>query len=262
MAEAWIDGYDKHETDFFPPIPKHIKEMPAHDGWGINPWTGKPERWPEKTRQEREAKMGRYASEPGNTFEQAPADTHVARCIKLIDLGTQRGEYQGQPTVRNQVMITWELPQALMTKGEASGKPFIVSAFLTNSLGEKAKLRGWLEAWRGKEFTAAELKKFDLQNILGVPCLVTVIHNEKGKAVVQGVTKLPNGFDCPKQVNKSVAFWLDQFSEEAFNALPEGIKNIIAQSDEYKALRHGGSDPARHFDDLPSGLPEEEAVPF
>lgn len=215
--------------------------------------------WPEYWKG---TEMGRYASEPENTFEQAPADTHIARCIKLIDLGTQRGEYQGTPTVRNQVMITWELPNAKMTKGEAAGKPFIVSAFLTNSLGEKAKLRGWLEAWRGREFTQAELKKFDLQNILGKPCLVTVIHNEKGRAVITGVTKMPGGFECPPQVNKTLSFWLDEFDENAFAALPEGIRAIIAQSDEYKAIMAGGSDPARHFDDLPSGLPEEEAVPF
>ena len=53
----WVSDYTKHETEFFPPIPKLIAEMPQHDGWGVNPWTGKPERWPEKSRRERESQM-------------------------------------------------------------------------------------------------------------------------------------------------------------------------------------------------------------
>lgn len=191
--------------------------------------------------------MGRYTQETGSTFKQPPADTHVARCYRLIDLGTQRGSYQGEPTVRNQVMISWELDCAM-----DDGKPFVVSAFLTNSLNEKSKLRAWLESWRGKQFTAAELKKFDLQNILGAPCLLTVIHNDKGKAVVSHVTKMPKNLTAPEQVNPSFAFWLDDFSVEKFDLVPQGIQAIIKESDEFKAMTKGGSDPARHFDDMES----------
>ena len=202
--------------------------------------------------------MGRYTHETGSTFKQPPADTHAARCYRLVDLGTQRGTYQGEPTVRNQVMISWELPDALMD----DGRPFVVSAFLTNSLGEKAKLRAWLTSWRGREFTADELKKFDLQNILGAPALVTIVHNDKGKAVVTQVTKVPKGMTVPPAVNPSFAFWLDEFDLEKFDSLPDGIKNIIKESDEYKASQKGGSDPARHFDDMADDVPEEASVPF
>ena len=32
--------------------------------------------------------MGRYAKEEsGSSFQQAPAGTHVARCIRIIDIG-------------------------------------------------------------------------------------------------------------------------------------------------------------------------------
>lgn len=204
--------------------------------------------------------MGRYTHETGSTFKQPPADTHVARCYRLIDLGTQRGSYQGEPTVRNQVMISWELPECLMD----DGRPFVVSAFVTNSLNEKAKLRAWLESWRGRAFTADELKKFDLENVLGAPCLVTVIHNEKQKAVVTQVTKVPKSMTVPPAVNPKATFWLDQFDLAAFDALPEGIKNIIKESDEYKAMRAGGSDPTRHFDDMHDDLPTkvEDDIPF
>lgn len=207
--------------------------------------------------------MGRITKDTGGgDFQQAPAGNHVARCIKLIDLGTQHGEYQGQPTVRNQVMIQWELCDEKMD----DGKPFIVSAFVTNSLSEKAKLRGWLEAWRGRAFTDEELKGFDLQKVLGVGCMVNVIHSEKGKAHVSSVAKLPKSVQAPEAVNPATAFWLDEFDQAAFDALPKGIKAIIEQSDEYKKMKNGNGN-AGHFDDMADDLPwrdddKADGVPF
>src|SRR5512138_3838349 len=143
--------------------------------------------------------MGRYSQDSGGgEFKQAPTGTHMARCIRLIDLGTQHGDYQGQPTVKNQVLITWELPAETMD----DGKPFTVSHFYTNSLNEKATLRHHLEAWRGRQFSDEEAKRFDLMTILGKPCMVTVIANDKGRSKVSAVSATPKGMQMPPQVNK------------------------------------------------------------
>lgn len=40
-TEKFIAELDAHETDFFPPIPEKFRNTPAHDGWGVNPFTGK-----------------------------------------------------------------------------------------------------------------------------------------------------------------------------------------------------------------------------
>lgn len=189
--------------------------------------------------------MGRYAKDSGGgDFEQAPAGNHVARCYRLIDLGTQHGTFEGKETIRNQVMITWELCDELIE----DGKPFIVSAFLTNSLNEKAKLRAWLESWRGVAFTEQEIRGFDLNKVLGVPCMLNVIHNDKGRAVVTSVAKLPKSVTALDLINQKSAFWLDEFDQEAFDALPKGIQRIIEQSDEWKARAGNGNGSA---DDLP-----------
>lgn len=208
--------------------------------------------------------MGRYAQDGGSgDFKEAPTGTHIARCIRLIDLGTQHGEYQGQPNTRNQVLITWELCNEMME----DGKPFIVSHFYTNSLNEKATLRAHLEAWRGRQFTEEEIKKFDLMNILGKPCMVTLIANEKGKSKVSTVTSMPKGTKAPEPINKSSAFWIEEWDQAAFDALPKGIKAIIEKSDEYKARSGNGKAPGR-FDDMKDDdfppMPEErgEPVPF
>ena len=210
--------------------------------------------------------MGRYAQDAGGgDFKQAPTGTHIARCIRLTDLGTQHGEYQGQPNVRNQVLVTWELCNEMMEEG----KPFIVSHFYTNSLNEKATLRAHLEAWRGRQFTEAEAKKFDLMNILGKPCMVTVVENDKGKSKVASVSAMPKGMTAPEPVNKPSAFWIEEWDQAMFDAMPKGIREIIEKSDEYKAR----SKPKGSFDDMKDDLPwsddevsrakvAEEEVPF
>lgn len=183
--------------------------------------------------------MGLIAKDGGGDFKQAPEGTHIARCIKLIDLGTQRGEYQGKPNVRPQVVVQWELPGELIDTDDGE-QPMIVSKFYTNSLGEKANLRADLEAWRGKPFSPEELGGFDLNNILGKPALVSIQHNDKGKARVKGVMKLPNGMTCPSAINKASAFSMDPWDDNAYQLLPEGFRKIIAESDEFKGLNDPG----------------------
>lgn len=200
-----------------------------------------------------ESKMGRYASDTGGHFEQAPAGNHVARCIKIIDIGTQRGEYQGKPTVRNQVLVTWELSNELME----DGKPFTVSRFYTNSLSEKANLRADLESWRGRSFSPEELVKFDLQSILGKACMLNVVQNDKGRAIVSSVAAMPKGTSAPDCINRPFAFWIDEWSEETFDGLPEGTKRLIAQSDEYKARGTAPKTASK-----PPAVAEEEDIPF
>lgn len=175
--------------------------------------------------------MSRYTSDTGGgDFVQAPAGSHIGRCVKLTDLGTQTGEYEGKVNHRNQILVTWELPSEPMEDGQ----PFLVSKFYTNSLGDKATLRHHLVTWRGRDFTVDELARFDLQTILGAPCMLSVVHSDKGKAKVDAVMKLPKGMECPPQINPSEAFWLDEFSATGFEKISKGIAAIIAKSPEYQ----------------------------
>lgn len=103
-------------------------------------------------------------------FAPAPAGSHLARCYRIIDLGSQTTEWKGKPKTSRKVMFTWELHgedgegKPLLTD---DGKPLMVSKRYTFSLSEKATLRAHLVGWRGRDFTLDELAGFDLEKVLG-----------------------------------------------------------------------------------------------
>lgn len=175
----------------------------------------------------------------GKEFEQAPVGTEVGICIKVIDIGTQTGEYQGQTTSRRQVIVSWELPNSMMQDGDNAGKPFVVSRFYTASLNEKATLRHHLVSWRGREFTEEELAGFDPKNILGKPCMLSLVSNAKGKTAVNSVMAMPKGMPVPKQTNATVYFsmWPGKFDQAVYESLSDGIKTkFIQHSPEYQSI--------------------------
>lgn len=200
----------------------------------------------------------------GGDFEQPPIGSHAARCVKVIDIGTQKGEYQGQPTYKRQVIIAWELPTELISTGDFKGKPFLVSKFYTASLSEKANLRKDLANWRGRDFTAEELSGFDSKNILGKACMLSVIHNDKKKARVSGVMQIPKGLPVPDQVNETVFFSLENFDQKVYDSLSDGYKRMIELSPEYQHLKHGVSEShdAGSSGSAHGGFADLEEIPF
>lgn len=195
----------------------------------------------------------------GHDFAQPPLGTHPARCVRIIDIGTQKGEYQGEANIRRQCIIAWELPTELMPDGEKAGQPFLVSKFYTASLSEKANLRKDLENWRTRAFTKEELGGFESKNILGKPCMLSLSANDKGKVRVTGVMALPKGMEIPPQVNGNVYFSLEraEFKTDVFESLSEGYKKMIRVSPEYQELLKPEVKrvPAGKFDDLDDDIP-------
>jgi len=172
----------------------------------------------------------------GGDFEQAPAGTHIAICVKIIDIGTQKGEYEGKETFKRQCIVGWELPNELMTEGEYAGKPFVVSKFYTASLSDKANLRKDLANWRGRDFTEEELEGFDAKNILGKPCMLSLTKKDNNKTRVTGVMAIPKGTQVPAQVNNITYFSLDEFDRNVFDGLSDGYKKMISVSPEFQEL--------------------------
>lgn len=207
-------------------------------------------------------------SDSGSTsFEQPPTGSHAARCIAIIDLGTQRSTYEGEAQIKRQVIVRWELPTELITTGDFAGKPFTVSKFYTASLHEKAGLRKDLASWRGRDFTPEELKGFDLKSVLGKACMLAVGMSEKGKAKVTSVMGLPKGMAVPSQITPNFHFSLDvnEFKEDQFEALSKGFKEMVLASPEYQQILRRRANPhaEEEFAHADEGSPVgEDDIPF
>lgn len=181
------------------------------------------------------ANRAQFFVSEGEVGEQAPEGSHPARCIAVVDLGTQTSEFNGEMRSRRALWIQWELPGEARTTGAFAGEVFRVGSIYTRSLHPKSSLRADLESWRGKSFTAEELKQFDIARLLGTPCLLQVGRNEKGRARVNAVMSLPKGMTVPACVNDPVLLSLDAFDQSVYADLPKGIQAMVASSPEYSA---------------------------
>jgi hypothetical protein len=199
----------------------------------------------------------------GNDYQQAPAGTHIARCIRLIDLGTHWNEMF--KTERHQIYIGFELPNELMTwkdenKVEHEG-PFMVGGFYTLSLNEKSKLRPLLASWRGRDFTEEELSGFVMKNILDKPCMLNIISTTKGnktRSDIAAVMPTMKGATVPDRKNDLLYFSLEEYNKDDFEKVPKGLKKMIQESHEWKQIHGQTAEPANG-----NGKPDfDDDIPF
>jgi len=174
----------------------------------------------------------------GQDFAPIPAGTYPARCYSMIHIGTCKENFMGEDKMMNKVRITWELPTEMKVfKAELGEQPCAISKEFTLSMHEKANLRKFLEGWRGKGFTEDEAKSFDITKLLGVPCMISVIHkvSKAGKtfAEISSVSAMPRGYVCPDLINPLYEFSYENFDEDKFNKLPDWIKDKMRTSQEY-----------------------------
>ena len=189
-------------------------------------------------------------------YPDVSTGVHKARCVKVIDLGTQENNYDGQLTYKPQCMIIWEVPSEKNNNGE----PLTISKFYTLSLHEKSNLGSDLAAWRGRPFTEIEKKGFDISALCGVPCYINVMEGKNSRPRVTSIMPLPKTETMAEQYHQSVVFSIDDYQKgnrDAFNQLPDGIRNIILKSNELKNSQdmgdgHNGEDlPDFSNDDVP-----------
>ena len=173
----------------------------------------------------------------GSAFTPCPAGSYLARCVQLIDLGTQASTFEGQEKRARKVLVAWEVLDDECRRDD--GQPFVLSKRFTLSLHEKAALRKTLASWRGRDFTPVELKGFDLATVLGKEAFLSVIHTEKdGKtfANIAAVMKPPKGMVGTPATEPLVHFDLTAPDWTVFAQLSPRVADQIAQSPEYAAL--------------------------
>ena len=192
-------------------------------------------------------------------FKNSPPGSHLGRLYKIVDLGTQQGEWEGKATYARKMIFYFEL-HGEDDKGlplvNDDGKPLIVTKYYNASLGEKATLRKHLQTWLNLDFSKMP-EGFDLEKLLGKFAMINVTTYQKDgktRASVEGLSAvhaivvkhgLPEGF------NEISMFTLNKFDSAKFDALSDGIKKMIISSPEYRALTQQSEPVASdsNFDD-------------
>lgn len=132
--------------------------------------------------------------EPESQYVLIPAGVHAAICVDEIDIGAMPNRFEPEKGPVQSVRLVWQLNEET-----AEGRPFSIKKDYRASLHEKAALRKDLENWRGKPFSFDELVGFDLEKIVGVCCLLNIVHKPGSKgglfSNIGAIMPLPRGME-------------------------------------------------------------------
>jgi len=188
----------------------------------------------------------------GKEFVPVPEGSHIARCVTLVDLSIQQTNF-GE---KKQVYIGFEVYDHRVEwekDGQKHEGPGLIGVTWTNNLYEEANLGKNLISWRGRPFTEDEKALFDLSALLGVPCILSVVHNlgKNGKkyANVTGIIGCPKGTVIPDQETDSIGYSpADAGLSGNLKKLPEWLQEKVANAVVSKP--EGRSPPVEDYDDF------------
>jgi len=191
--------------------------------------------------------MSLVAKDAESSFVPVPPGMHLARCYRVVDLGTQTMEFAGEKKQLYKVMLVFEVHgedengQPLVTQ---KGEPMTISKNFTKTLAEKSTLRKDLQSWRGREFTAEELRGFHLKKVLGTWAMIQVIKtvgaNGKEYTNISSIAQVPHKIKTaglPEGYNEPALFTIDEPDLRLYETFSSNLRARIESSPEWKAMR-------------------------
>lgn len=175
------------------------------------------------------------------SFEAAKSGTCLGLCYQIIDIGTQKSEYNGEVKYQRKVLIYWELPSQKTSEGKAK----MIRKKYTLSSHEKASLVEDIKTWTGQKIGAG----FQLDDLLGKPAWLSIVeeqgHDGNTYVTVKAVSAVPTelGISIPELENPILLLSLEdgEFIQGVFDELSESIKNNISASPEFQELVNQGA---------------------
>lgn len=156
---------------------------------------------------------------------------YMAICVGLVDLGEQFSRLYQKTQYR--VLLTFEVVGELV-EVDGEGKPRWLSKEYTMSLDKKASLRKVVEACNGRELTAAEEDAYDLRELIGKGCQITVKKTEKDGRVYNDIGEavaLARGTTAAAPVSDVFTFDMDApDARDVFLTLPEWMRRKVESS--------------------------------
>jgi hypothetical protein len=183
-------------------------------------------------------------AESNSGFTPVPPGMHLARCYRIIDLGTQKSSYKGVEKHLHKIMMQFEVHgeddegNPLLTE---KGEPLSISKNYTLSLAEKATLSIDLESWRGSAFTAEERRGFELKKLLGVWAMISVSKSlgADGKEYtnIANINPVPSNIKkagLPEGINDLKLFSIDEPDMDLFASFGDKLRAKIESSPEWQ----------------------------
>jgi hypothetical protein len=182
-------------------------------------------------------------SAPPSNFKRAPEGTFPAICSRVIELGSHPSTFNGKTRMVVKVRLGFELKDEDCLTDD--GEPLLIYRTYNYSFAGNSSLGADIEGMVGK-FNSAT---FRLEQLLGVRCLVTVVHEERDGATYANVGKIgqvPKGMAVGTLVDELLLLDLDpaKFNQADFDRLPDKTQEMIKQSPEYAALKGNGNGSA------------------
>lgn len=188
--------------------------------------------------------IAKAETKSASSFTPVPVGMHLARCFRIVDLGTQKTTWQGKDKLNRKILIQFEIHSEdadgnpLLTD---KGEPLSISKRYTLSLNENATLCKDLESWRGSAFTDAERKGFNLEKLLGVWAMLNVTtslgNDGKEYTNIETINPVPAQIKkagLPEAHNETLIYSIENSNQQAFDKLSEGVKKTIQNSPEWQ----------------------------
>lgn len=208
------------------------------------------------------------ASGGSSSFKPVPSGMHLARCYRIVDMGTQPTNWKGKAGQSPKVMLQFEVHSEdvdgtpLVTD---KGEPMSISKNFTASLADKAILRQELENWRSRAFTQVELQGFQLKNVLGAWAMLSVV-KEVGNdgneytniSSINPVSSSIKKAGLPQGHNELKIFDLEHPDMVLFETFGNKIKEKIQSSPEWNKKDTPAPKPVAQssgFDDMADDVP-------
>ncbi len=196
-----------------------------------------------------------------------PEGTHIARCYSIIHIGHIPNLHpQATNPIVDKIRLTWELPEVTgVFPGSEELRPYSISQEYTLSMHEKSNLYKTVTAWTGKKYSENEARNFDVEQLVGMECMLNVSHMTKGDntfAVINSVMKMPASMKAKSAINQPKIINWDNMTVDIFNSLPAFIQEKMKTSNEYKDWNQHNKTIKGPLD--PIDYPEEQAqdIPF
>lgn len=183
------------------------------------------------------------ATTPTRAFILPPNGKDIpARCYGIIHIGTHPIWWNGLPKMRPLVEFKFELSDKLMdAKDDEERRPFSITGRYTNSLYEKARLRGVVEGLLGRELFDDELVDgVEFSTLLGMACQLTIEHKQSKRqpsetvAIIKAVGPVAEGRAVPPLVNPVVYYEVQDGINGTFIWFPGRLQQKISECHEWQ----------------------------